>query len=77
MISNYKWNKSFKNGLIWFSCFYTIKVVYICWLRLTLENSHKKTFQIGEIEELKISVEMEENFERKVKPVNDEGLEEV
>ena len=44
---------------------------------MTLENSHKKTFQIGEIEELKISVEMEENFERKVKPVNDEGLEEV
>ena len=36
----------------------------------------QKTFQIVEMW-LKISAEMEEDFERKVKPVNDEDLEEV
>ena len=39
------------------------------------ENA-KKTFQIGEMC-LKIFAEMEEDFERKVKPVNDEDLEDV
>ena len=43
---------------------------------LTVDIGKLSTFQIGEIW-LKISIEMEEDFERKVKPVNDEGLEEV
>ena len=43
---------------------------------LTVDIGKLSTFQIGEIW-LKISIEMEEDFERKVKPGNDEGLEEV
>ena len=68
----------FYHRLVWLGCLVVVVLspTITMGFSLTIDIGKLSHFQIGEIW-LKISIEMEEDFERKVKPGNDEGLEEV